>query len=155
VFLDHLQGQDAEYLDEVFQRLRATIGDEPPLLWMLEIGETQTPAVTTLQNEGISVALTDIIRDPVARQDQLGCIALVLERAGQDKLLPAASTLLQPGDQILLCGSRHARRLLEATLNNVYTLQYLVTGSDRPRSYLLKWLLNKAPVKAKDFAPLP
>jgi hypothetical protein len=40
-------------------------------------------------------------------------------------------------------------------LNNVYTLQYLVTGSDRPRSYLLKWLLNKAPVKAKDFAPLP
>jgi hypothetical protein len=155
VFLDHLQEQDADYLEEIFQRLRGTIGDDAPLLWMIEIGEHQTPAVTILQNEGIRVALTDIIRNPVAREHHLDCIPLVLEHAGQDQLLPAAATGLQHGDQILLCGTRHARRLLDATLNNVYTLLYLVTGSDRPRSYLMKWLRSKPPVKVKDFAPLP
>ena len=59
------------------------------------------------------------------------------------RILPEPSTPVRPGDQILFCGSPRAARLLEANMNNEYTLGYLMTGVDEPRGYAMKWLHRK------------
>jgi len=50
--------------------------------------------------------------------------------------------LLQPGDRLLFCGTEKSETLLSATMNNVYTLDYLITGIDKPRGYVFQWLLS-------------
>jgi hypothetical protein len=44
------------------------------------------------------------------------------------------------GDDILYCGTVHAEGLLSASMNNGYTLEYLVSGRDPARGYLFQWL---------------
>ena len=44
------------------------------------------------------------------------------------------------GDDILCCGTQGGENMLMATLNNAYTLDYLITGRDRARGYLFQWL---------------
>jgi hypothetical protein len=41
--------------------------------------------------------------------------------------------------------------MLYATINNIYTLNYLITGEDQPRGYLFRWIesLRSKPVSVK------
>ena len=55
---------------------------------------------------------------------------------------------VRKGDQILFCGSAYAHRLLDATINNEYTLRYLITGKDEPRGWVMTWLARKLPALA-------
>ena len=48
------------------------------------------------------------------------------------------------GDRLLFCGTEQGERLLEASMNNAYTLEYLVSGEDRPRGYVFRWLDSRA-----------
>jgi len=43
-------------------------------------------------------------------------------------------------DDILCCGTGRAEYLLSATMNNIYTLDYLINGQDRARVYFFSWL---------------
>ena len=52
------------------------------------------------------------------------------------------SEVIRPSDRLLLCGTPRAQRLLDATLNNEYSLRHLATGERETRSLLLKWLLH-------------
>ena len=56
--------------------------------------------------------------------------------------VPQLSEVVRPGDRLLLCGTPRAQRLLDATLNNEYSLRHLATGERETRSLLLKWLLQ-------------
>ena len=62
---------------------------------------------------------------------------------GKPLVMPPLTTPVRPGDQILFCGTAQAMRLLDATLNNEYTLRYLITGRDEPRGYVMQWLTRK------------
>ena len=42
--------------------------------------------------------------------------------------MPPLNQELRENDEILFCGTDRGRHLLEATLNNVYTLNYVMTG---------------------------
>jgi hypothetical protein len=58
-------------------------------------------------------------------------------------VMPGMSTPVKPGDQILLCGTRRVPHLLDASLNNQYTLRYLISGVDETRSVVLRWVLGR------------
>ena len=62
--------------------------------------------------------------------------------------LPAPGTAVRPVDQILLCCTARAQRLLDATLNNEYTLRYLISGIDAPRGYLMQWLTRRTAARS-------
>ena len=96
------------------------------------------------------MTLGDLIRDPVDRDSPLKTLPLVLQSGGAPRVLPDLATPVRPGDQILFCGDARAYTLLDATLNNLYTLQYLVTGHDAPRGWVMQWLEEKraAPAQA-------
>ena len=55
-------------------------------------------------------------------------------------MLPADSEAVMVGDDVLFCGTERAENLLSASMNNNYTLDYLISGQDRARGYLFRWL---------------
>jgi len=58
-------------------------------------------------------------------------------------MLPDENELVLAGDEILFCGTEQGERMLSASMNNAYTLDYLISGQDKPRGYLFRWLDNR------------
>lgn len=67
----------------------------------------------------------------------------MVSRGDRDIMLPEEDLPVELSDRILFCGTRHARHLLHAAVNNPYTLHYLVTGEDSPRSWFFQWLQRR------------
>jgi len=84
--------------------------------------------------------LGDLLRNPADRESSLDALALVVTRDEREWMLPGPRFKVQNGDVILFCGSRRARELIRATVNNPYTLHYLVTDEEAPRSWFFQWL---------------
>ena len=97
-------------------------------------------AATKYLNEHKKLSLGDLVRDPHDRSRSLSCVPLMMQRDGENIMLPNHLHEVKPGDEIVFCGTDWSERLLIATLNNPYTLHYLVTGIDVPRGYFFSWL---------------
>jgi hypothetical protein len=146
-FFEHVRqgypGAAGNYVQDVVDRLRERVGGVRPRLWTVEIREETASAVMQLARQGEKVALGDLLRDPMKRETCLACVPLVVRSEQDTVVLPQMSYLVNAGDQILFCGTNPAYRLLDATLNNEYTLRYLVTGVDAPRGFVMQWVWRK------------
>jgi voltage-gated potassium channel len=89
------------------------------------------------------VSLGDVLRDPSDRERALACVALVALQGEEETIMPGPDYQLRPGCQILFAGTLQAQRLLNATLNNEYTLGYLMTGIDPPRGLVMQWISQR------------
>ncbi|MGI9435228.1 MAG: potassium channel family protein, partial [Geminicoccaceae bacterium] len=136
---------NGRFVDDIIEHLRTAVGGEQPHLWTLDIDAVMSGAVLRILNMSGAITLGHLISDPSDRQARLACVPLVLKSKSSTKVLPPPSTPVRQGDQILLCGTAHAHHLLDATINNEYTLRYLITGKDEPRSWVMTWLLRKLP----------
>ena len=150
-FFEALHGPELEArgsaLTTALEVLATTVGGTQPRLWTLDTSAATASALVRVVRNGESVTLGDLLRHPVDRTRNLACLPLVMESGGEPGqkplVMPALTTPVRPGDQILFCGTAQAMRLLDATLNNEYTLRYLMTGRDEPRGYLMQWLTRK------------
>lgn len=147
-FFEHIreclvQARD-EFLMEMIAQLQSTVGSETgPRLWTVQVDKPSAAALVDAIRTGRRVAFSDILRDPADRNARLPCLPLVLQSGQTSSVMPALTRPLREGDQILFCGRNRAYWLLDATLNNEYTLRYLMTGMDEPRSLAMKWLRHK------------
>lgn len=138
-----IDGEDG-FLRRVFEQLREKVGSNAvPRLWTVDIDQRSTPAVSSVVENSGTVTLRDLFRNPTEREQGLGCVALVVRTGDDIRLMPDQDYRLSIGDQILLCGRDKDLHLLEATLNNEYTLKYLVTGTDEPRGYVMQWITRR------------
>ena len=153
-------GEDA-FLRDVILELHACIGDAKPRLWTFQLNRSEAHALIAALRQGTVVTLGDIVRDPAAREQRLPCVPLVIRSQaeiatgaevttgakatpeGWITTMPPLERVLRENDEILFCGTDHGRHLLDATLNNRYTLDYAVTGVDAPRGFLLQWLTQR------------
>ncbi|HEB78656.1 MAG TPA: potassium channel protein [Methylothermaceae bacterium] len=143
-FLVRKHRYDVQFMERFLARLRQTIGDEPPQLLTLHLQPDKAAALTRAWSEGAEIRLGDILRDPRQREERLPIVPFVLHTADDAIMfLPEEDVLLKPGDELLLCGTDAALRLLDATLNNDYMLFYVVTGRDLPRGWLMQWLFRR------------
>ena len=146
-FFEALRGRDAGsnelVLSVVIDQLATTVGGSQPRLWTLDTCAATASALLRVVESGQRVTLGDILRDPVDRNRHLACVPLVKRSGQKPKIMPALTTAIQPGDQILFCGTAGSLRLLDATLNNEYTLRYLISGIDQPRGYVMQWLTRR------------
>ncbi|UCH29453.1 MAG: NAD-binding protein [Myxococcales bacterium] len=143
--IEHLRHEGPERTDLLIDRLRSTIADREPHLWRANLRPEEAIAATDLMDEGGTLTLGDLIRDPSDLGRSLSCVPLMIERAGTSVVLPNDAEPVQRDDELLFCGTEQSERLLTATLNNPYTLRYLVTGKDPPRGYVLGWLARRFP----------
>lgn len=140
--LDHLETCPLADLEGLIDRLRDALGEQTPTLWTTRLDAEVAPALEgrRSQRRRIEPTLRDLMRSPRHRDTLVSSVPLILERKGSDMRLPDLDTPLEADDCILFCGTRQARNSLAAVLKNPYTLEFLVSGEEPPRSYLVRYL---------------
>ncbi len=131
---------DDDFVHHVLNDLRNNVGDARPRLWTVDVSRETAPALLDFVEDGRSVSLGELLGDPADRDKRLPCVPLVMESGGEVTVMPVMSTPVKLGDQILFCGAHRAPRLVDAALNNEYTLRYLTSGVDETRSVALRWV---------------
>jgi Trk K+ transport system NAD-binding subunit len=146
-FFEHLREHPLDardvFLRNVVEQLHDRVGGSNPRLWTIALREETAPALMARFREGSIITLGEIIRDPTDRGRHLPCVPMVIRSDRRVIIMPALSHVVEAGDQILFCGRREAYHLLDATLHDEYTLDYLISGVDEPRGYVMKWVVNR------------
>ncbi len=140
LFLDYLREQGEDICEQAVERLVEMIDEQPPHLWHCTINDKEASAVTEYLRGGNKLTLGQLRRDPHRLDGNIACMPFTIRRGGDCLMLPPDSEPVMLGDDILCCGTERAEYLLSATMNNVYTLDYLINGHDRARGYLFSWL---------------
>jgi len=146
ILVENLREQGEVITRQLVDQLRIAIGDNPPHLWRINICPAEAGAVVEHLNQHSPMCLGELIRNPYDLHRNIACMAFTIQRDHKLILLPDIRERLHVGDEILLCGTRSSETLLAATLNNAYTLHYLITGIDAPRGFFFRWVesLRKA-----------
>ncbi len=141
-FVEYLRNEGRILIPELANLTQKIFGNKPANVWRVELTGAGN-AVARLHERGINVTFRHLSRHPADRHSNLSLLALVLQRDEKMIMLPDGSRELKTGDRILFCGTEQARRLLSATLENPYTLYYLHTGEDEPRSWFAQWFARR------------
>jgi voltage-gated potassium channel len=131
-FFGLAQQQGDAWADVTLSRIAAVVSDTVPEVWDRELSKTHTLAIWQMLNEGRTVRLGDLLRNPTHREETLACIPLLLKRGREEILVPDNDIPLLEGDHILFCGEAHTRRQQALGLHDYNTLNYLLTGNQAP-----------------------
>jgi len=138
-FLEHMRNIDEHRAHALMTRLRAITGGVTPETWTICIEADTAPAVHAALQEGETVSLAALLRDPTNRDACLQCIPLMLHRADEDFIRPEADLALAQGDYLLLAARPGTRRALDRALHDAKELTYLLHGVDSPDGWLWRW----------------
>jgi Trk K+ transport system NAD-binding subunit len=139
-FLSLARARGADWNNQLVSRLAAILDDLGPEVFSIPISAESAPAALGRLQEGGTVPLAGLLRDPRDRERVLPVICLMLTRGEENIPLPDSDRELQPGDRLLLAGREGSRRLLESGLANPNVLSYLLTGLDRPSGSIFRAL---------------
>ena len=143
-FVDYLHEQGEDICEVAVERLKSMIGDKPPHLWHCQINDAEASAASEYLQRGGKLNLGQIRKDPHDLDGLIACMPLTIKRDGKCAMLPDDDEQIMADDEILFCGTEHSEIMLSATLNNVYTLDYLLSGRDKPRGYLFRWFDDRS-----------
>jgi len=151
-FLQRIKQSREDWAAELLQRLTGRFGWAVPQVWSVRINAREAPALyARLMPAGPQITLEALLRDHAQRDSGLDCEVLyVCREDGSTGLLPPADYALRPGDELLLAGTRNARRNLALALENSNTLDYVLTGRDLPGGWIWQRLARSGPGSAAD-----
>jgi Trk K+ transport system NAD-binding subunit len=142
-YLRLLYENDPSKLADITNRLAVNVGGESPILVTYNVTRKTAPAVYKALLKQTEVKLGDICRDPAIQTDFLSLVPLVHRRGKTIKVLPSNDLVLMAEDELLVCMRPDQKVQFEANINNIHTLEYLLTGVDRPKGHLFRWLEKK------------
>jgi len=142
--LEYLENHTELLSEQVLPALRDTIGRPNPALWTLQIDRDDTPELINFLTRHGTFRTGDLFRDPRDRSQQLEAVPLLLKRRGERHVMPAADMPVAAGDLMLICSSHVAKARVRNSLDNAYTLNYLTTGRQPARG----WLMNRLRISA-------
>jgi voltage-gated potassium channel len=142
-FLAAIRHADEGWSKGVVERLEHLCEGLVPEVWDIRIDQHLTLAAHAALADGKPLSLGLLLRDSADRTVMLPAVALMVERNGEETLLPGDDFMLRTGDAILIAGRRGVRSALNLTLQNVNAMHYLFTGEDRSASWLARWLVRR------------
>ena len=146
--IDDLVASDEQKTARTIERLMGVVGTEEPHLWQLALHNNEAKALCERLDTGDRVRLRDLFRNPIDLDASLQCVPLVVQRGSRLMMLPTDDERVERNDVILFCGTERSKRLLQANVNNHYTLRYLLTGIDPPRGYFFAWIARRRSTSA-------
>lgn len=145
VFIEAMQQHyDDVWAHTLINRMSRVVGDEELDSWAFTVSEEQTPAVMEAFRQGFELKLSLFFKDPYNRKRNLHAFPLMLRRAGVIEMLPGELDLIQPGDEILICGLNKSNRRMQWTVNNYNVLHYVLTGNDASNNLLSRFLQKRS-----------
>jgi hypothetical protein len=125
---------------QLVSRIAAVVHEEVPEIWEVKIDLEQAYAVLPALERGAVLTLKNLCRNPRERKRLLPCVPLMLARGSSRQLLPPSETRLKSGDRLLFCGRHDAQASMEWTLQNVHSLNYILTGGSRPQGVAWRFM---------------
>lgn len=142
--IDHLESVDPKITVGLLDKLKLSFADVKPHLLSVTIGD-DTPAVIAASENGLTIRIADIIRDPNKHDRELVCVPLAITRNSKTTVLPSASEAILKDDVLLFCATMRDVRRVQTTLRSPQRLSYLITGYEEPSGYFFKWLHRMFP----------
>ncbi|MCW9012839.1 MAG: NAD-binding protein [Gammaproteobacteria bacterium] len=139
-FLNKARHQDPEWANIAISRLSGVLGEERPNIWTISVTKKEAKALHLTLNLGRVIRVGNLLQDPRARENSLKSVALLLKRNNKLLLMPTDDIAIKADDQILYCGTPVAERSMKWTLNDIHSLNYIMTYEDTPDSFVWRKL---------------
>jgi len=144
-FLHVSRRENEKWTTLLVEKIATILGDNFPHCWSQSLNQYESPAFAALSTQH-TIPLATILKDPSQQTRNLLCVPLLLKRQDQIILLPDKNTELQIDDALLFIGHESNEILMTETLDDIYLLNYLITGQDQPRGSLLRKLKGLPPM---------
>jgi voltage-gated potassium channel len=154
-FLTLVRKQKRSWVNIVISRISALYDKEIPSTWTIKFSDSKSLEFKhIIKNENFTIY--DLMRNPRDREKQLCCMPLLLKTKSlktkslknknsklnlkhnklNQTLLPDKNYQISIGDEILFCGDLDSQYLMQWTINNINTLQYVLNGEEYHRGYV-------------------
>jgi len=152
-FLREMPAMGDDWARHIVDRLKGLCGTKLQSLWKVRLTPEEAPAAGWWLDGGDAV-LGQLLRNPENRDEPLHAIVLLVMRGREAVLAPDDDFVLQTGDEVLMAGWAAARRALDTALLVPGVLEYLVTGTRVPSSWIWRKLKPAAqPAPRPDAVP--
>jgi len=135
-FVTQAVHQDDSWHCELVSRISALVNQRVPDIEELRVSKDASPAISDACEEGESITLGEVLRDPWQRERALPCIVLLIRRGSAYLLLPEDSTQLRLGDQLLAVGAQGVFSRLRWNLCHGAALDYVRGGRVQSQGWL-------------------
>ncbi|HIE55616.1 MAG TPA: potassium transporter TrkA, partial [Chromatiaceae bacterium] len=136
--------QSEEWACALVSRIAGLVHQRVPEIQEILLEKGEHCAISEALARGQQIRLGDLMRDPTDRNRTLTCIALLHVTRNNRTLMPEADTLLDLGDKLLFCGTGPAFARMQWTLCHAATLDFVMTGVEKPRGWLWRRLSKQA-----------
>lgn len=144
-FLHLVRRENEEWALPLIKKIAAMLGENYPQCWSVMLNKSESPAFVALSSQ-YTISLSNIMNDPAQRTRNFPCVPLLLKRGDEITLLPDESIKLKPDDALLFCGHGSVELKIAESLNDIYLLNFLLTGQDQPRGSLLRKIQGLPPM---------
>lgn len=142
-FLALSRTQGNSWANAVIARLVDAVGEKAPDTWGVRIEPAHARAVCQMLDDGETLLLKHLILNPAAGETNMAIVPLMLLRNQQPIMLPDLDTALALGDRILCCGEDSAKATQRFLINDIRSMNYLVTGQELADTLIGRWLTQK------------
>ncbi len=141
-FLQEMPARGNDYAAALLTRITENCGHRLQELWKVQLRTAEAPAVQEWLSSG-RARLGDLLRSPDDREISLAVVPLLLVRGDRAELTPDNEFRLEVNDEILCAGRSAERRLLETTLADDSTGEYVLNGRHIASSWIWRRLSNQ------------
>lgn len=135
-FLNKAKNQDATWANVTISRIMGALGESLPNIWTVHVNEKEARALCKVLRLGRVMRVGNLLQNPRQREQQLKAIPLMLKRSQKLLLMPTDDIAIKGGDQLLFCGTADATRSMKWSLNDLHSLNYIMTYEDTPDSFI-------------------
>ncbi|MDH5766905.1 MAG: NAD-binding protein [Gammaproteobacteria bacterium] len=141
-FLEKGSKQDQEWANIAVSRISGVIGNSRPNTWTIKIEEATTRALYKVLKYGRMIRIENILQDSTPNAKTLNAVPLMIKRGNQTILMPTNEIALKLDDELLICGTEDAKLSMIWTMNNIHSINYIMTYEDMPDSYVFRKLFT-------------
>lgn len=139
-FLDECFKQSNDWINITISKLSGAISEVKPHCWTININKKDSPAIQRIISIGRKVTLSDILKSPIQRQQDLCCLPLMISRGDEKILLPERDFKIIENDKILFCGISQAEQYISHCMHDIHSLNYIMSLNDAPDSLFARYL---------------
>ncbi|MCW8911059.1 MAG: NAD-binding protein, partial [Gammaproteobacteria bacterium] len=139
-FLSKATNQDQEWANIAISRLSGVIGNSRPNTWTVTVNKNETKALHEVLKYGRTIRIGNILQNSLSREVKLNAVPLMLKREHKIILMPTDDVAIKLGDEILICGTEDSKNNMNWTLNDIHSINYIMTYEDIPDSYIMRKL---------------
>jgi voltage-gated potassium channel len=146
-FIQEMPAKGDDWAADAVTLLEQKCGRELQSLWRLKLTHSEAPALAGWLASG-EAKVTDLLRNPDDRDQQLPAVCLLVVRDDEALLLPDEHFVARHGDELLFAGDASALRSLSTTALLDATAEYVLYDRHIPSSWVWRRFTRKRALAA-------